>query len=261
MNQKLLISIKSLDELNLPADGYVLGYHKYTLFAEHYFSYDDLLKIKDKKKVYLLLNALINENRIKEVEDELIKLIDLEVNFIVSDFGLLNLLKKHVHGNEIILEPYTLISNELDYQTYQETFNVGLGISPFIKEEDLISMSKLEGSFIYALGYLPLYQSHRKIIGIYKDFHHLEVESEQLYLKEEYRDDLYPILENKEGSSVFKSSPISLLSSLNKYQNASYIYLDFMFINIDKSLVLNNLDNQEILKELELQMGVKDETY
>ena len=259
---KILISLSSLEDLNYPVDGYVIGYDKFSLFANEYFSFEEIKDIKKKNQIYILFNALINEERLEEVIFEINRLIPLGFNFIVSDVGLLELIKERSKDNIIIYQPYTLISNRLDYQTYQELLCENLGISPFIKEDDLIELSSLKGSFITALGYLPLYQSHRKIISTYLDYHHLNLNDKKLYLKEEFRDDLYPIVENFEGSSIFKSSPISLLSNINKYK-ASFIYLDFTFLNDFKRDVIDALSSNDLnrLKELENKMGVKNETY
>lgn len=250
---KILISISSFNDLSLDADGYVLGYEKYTLFAEKNFLYEEIKNIKEKNKIYLLLNALINENEIEDAKKEIKILIDDGFNLIISDFGLFNYAHKIKKQNILIFQSYTLISNKNDYFTYQELFDENLGISPFIDKNDLIELSKNKGSFIYGFGYLPLYQSHRKVLSIYEDFHQKALPKQNLFLKEDLRNELYPIIENQLGSVIFKSHPISLLSDIDEYNDANFLFLDFLFLEEYKSDILMAFKNgdEELIKELE----------
>ena len=52
---KILMSVNNLTDLP-DVDGYVLGYEKYSFFASHYFSYDEIKDFDKKDKIFLLLN-------------------------------------------------------------------------------------------------------------------------------------------------------------------------------------------------------------
>ena len=138
---KILVSVDNLDNLPKIANGYVLGYEKYTFFAKHRFSFEEIKNFKEQEKLYLLLNAMLHECNVSDFYLEIEKLSALKVNFIVQDLGMVKILKKKVDASRIIYNPYTLVCNLEEYKTYQEYLGVTIGISSQLSIDNLVNFT------------------------------------------------------------------------------------------------------------------------
>ena len=227
---KILVSIDNLDALP-NADGYVLGYEKYTFFSKKRFSYIDIKNFPNQEKLYLLLNVMLHENELDDFKIEASKLAKLNVNFIVQDLGMVEVLSTLVDKSRIIYNPYTLVCNLYEYQTYYEYLKVDIGVSSQLSIDNLEKY--VDHSFITIYGYTPIYQSYRKVISLFSTHHHTSAPKEAL-LKEDTRDNLHHILENEYGSIIFSSEPVNLLSDINRLKNAKYLFIDTNYVSNEK---------------------------
>ena len=235
---KILLGINKIDDISkFPCDGYVLGYDKFTLFAPHYFSFEELKSIRNKGKIYILLNALIHEDKLPEFKSELTKLVELGFNFIVQDMGALSVILNLISSEKVIFNPYTLICNKNDFLAYQDIAPIGVGVSNQLTIEEQNKILEAGNGFLMIYGYEPIYQSYRKILSLYKNEKSLVTNNNQLYLREDTRDDLYPVIENEYGSVIFNHTKVNLLESLDKLNNAKYWYID-SFLSSEKEIDL-----------------------
>ena len=234
---KILVSIYNLNKLPKYADGYVLGYEKYTFFAKHRFSFEEIKAFKEPRKIYLLLNVMLHEKDVDDFRKEVEQLASLDINFIVQDLGIVEVLKRKVDTSRIIYNPYTLVCNLEEYRVYHDNLDVTIGISSQLSIDNL---EKFKGdSFITLYGYIPIYQSYRKVISLFSDYHNENTPKETL-VKEDTRPDKHHILENEYGSVIFISEPVNLLSEVDRLRDAKYLFID-----------ANYVDNQKIEEILE----------
>lgn len=245
---KLLISISSLRDLSLLADGYILGYDKYTLFASHYFSYDEIKSVKD-KNIYVLINALIHQKDLKGACQEVDKLVDLGVNFIVQDIGLIHHLLTKVNPDRIIFYPYTYICNKEELSAYHSYLHVPCYISTELTLEEIKDTLSVGHGVFNMFGYTPIYQSFRKILSLYQKQKDLTL-PEEVYLKEHSREDKYPVRENKYGSVIFRSHPNSFLEDFDYIKKAEYLVVDSFNVDHDLFIKIVDLSNQLIKGEI-----------
>ena len=228
---KVLISINNLKNLPSHVDGYVLGYEKFTFFAKRRFTFEEIKSIKEQNKLYLLLNVMLREKEVEDFKLEIEKLVQLDVNFIVQDLGMVELLKAKVDPSRIIYNPYTLVCNLEEYKTYQEYLGVTIGIS---SQLSLDNLENYKGdSFITIFGHTPIYQSYRKVISLFSAHHQTNAPKETL-IKEDTRDEKHHIVENEYGSVIFSSEPIDLLKDINRLEDAKYLYIDTSYIDDEK---------------------------
>ena len=166
---KILVSIDNLNKLPSQADGYVLGYEKYTFFAKHHFSFEEIKSFKESQKIYLLLNVMLHEKDVEDFRLEIEKLSSLNINFIVQDLGIVEILKRYVDTSKIIYNPYTLVCNLEEFRVYKENLGATIGVSSQLSIDNL---ERFKGnSFITLYGYVPIYQSYRKVISLYSTYH------------------------------------------------------------------------------------------
>lgn len=235
---KLLINVKNSKDFNIEAFGYVLGYKKFTFFASKYFSYSFIKKYAQNKNIYVLLNALLHESEINSFKKEINKLIQLPINFIVQDIGILNILSELISPKRIIFMPYTLICNYLDAQSYAKLGISAICPSNEITIEDTDIISQYAPVMLNAFSYVPMYQSYRKIVSLFEQYKKISFNKTHLYLKEETRNDLYPLIENQYGSVIFRPYITSYIKELNNLSHAKFIYIDQLFI---KNKVFNKV--------------------
>lgn len=253
---KLLISVNRESDLSLPADGYVLGYEKFTLFASNYFSYREVKRFAKKKPIYLLLNALIHEHELNRFKKEIDKLIKLPINFIVQDIGALHYLENKISSNRIIYYPYTLICQQDELMAYAINSNATIGVSNEITLSDTYQTLKSNRGFLTIFGYIPMYQSYRKLLSLYEEYRAINLNNKNLLLKEDTRNEFYHISENKNGTVIFRPYVLSYLENISYVMHAKYVYLDQLFIKnaIFKKIVkisndvLNNRISEDDVK-------------
>ena len=188
---KVLISIKDIKDLSLKADGYVLGYEKFTLFASHFFKYEDLLQIEQLDKVYLLLNALIHQDKWDGFKKEANELTKLPINFIVQDIGAFNYIKGIVGSDRVIFDSSTLICNKKDLETYQETLGSTIAISSCLSFDETKELCYLGNSLVKVFGYVPIYQSYRKVLSLYENEKNVKINGQNINLREDTRSKIY----------------------------------------------------------------------
>ena len=229
--RKILVSIDNLIKLPNLADGYVLGYEKYTFFAKRRFSFEEIKIFKEPQKIYLLLNVMLHEKQVEDFRLEVEKLSSLDINFIVQDLGMVEILKRYVDTSKIIYNPYTLVCNLEEFRAYQENLRVTVGIS---SQLSLDNLERFKGnSFITLYGYVPIYQSYRKVISLFSTYHEVNAPKETL-VKEATRDDKHHIIENEYGSVIFSSEPVDLVGDIERLKDVKYLFIDTSYVVDDK---------------------------
>jgi len=250
-HSKLLISISDLSQLSLKADGYVLGYEKYTSFAAHLFTYEEIKSIKNRKKIFILLNAMIHEKDLSKFEKEANRLIKLNVNFIVQDAGALYYLENKIDSSRIIYYPYTLICQKDEVKGYRNLTNACLGISNEITLKETEEITKEEGTMVNVFGYQVMYQSYRKILSLFMENKNLFFKNENISIKEDTRDELYKVEENEYGSVIYRPFILSYLEDIHYVNNATYLFMDSHFIDIDTFNLIVEYVNKLLNKEID----------
>jgi len=262
---KILLAIQDKKDLLLPADGYVVGYEKYCQFAAKKMNFEELEEVVKQKKIYLLMNALIHQSQLKELEEEIKRLSQLSLHYIVQDIGMMEILKKYVPSKNIILMPYTLICSKCDAKAYMKENIDAIGLSNEITLQDIYQISRSAQSYLAIFGYIPMYQSYRKIVSLFLEHTNLTLKSkDSLILKEETRDEYYHVEENEYGATIYRPYPINYLDYLNSFWHLKYLQIDTKFLSKEmyaKALYLvkkyykNRLNISEVRKEVSKWQG------
>ena len=199
--------------------------------------------------------------------------LDTKVLFYITDFGILNYIIKNNLNERTIFNPMTMITNYLDLDFYKNLNLKSISMSNEITLEDLIlSYNETKSDLFYLVfGYKLMFYSNRSLISLYKEKSNIKVDSNKLYLKEETRDDYYPIIENNHGTMIYRSYLISLLSDLDKLSFLKYIYFDSLYLDdklfknvlklvkdyLNKNITLSKLNDEINNMNLNIQDGFK----
>lgn len=194
------------------------------------------------------INAVINTNTL----------------FYITDLGLAKYIKDLGHINRVIYDPITMITNSLDAKEYYSYGFNAVGLSNEITLKDIKRISNDVDSFLQVFGYRLMMNSRRKLISLYKEKINKEYENKNIIIKEDTRDEYYPVIEDDKGTKIYRSYLISLLYDFLDL-NLKYAYLDNFNIGDDTYIMVLKIykealnDKEEALKKLnELNLNIKD---
>jgi len=271
---KLLTSIYTIEELNKLIDSIdyaLINVPKYSLIYKD-IDIDLAISIlsKNNKGIVLSINKIMQPFDILEIDKFIDKYKDLNLLFYVSDLGVINLFIKKNIINKVIYNPETMITNYLDLKEYYSLGINSIGISNEITLSDLIKMNNLVNSkLLYQVfGYRLMFYSKRYLVSLYEKQSNINIIKNDLYLKEITRDDYFPIIENDNGTFIYRPYLISLLDKINEINFLEFLYVESLYIDIDLFKKINeiyydviknnsNLDDN-INKLKELKLNIKD---
>ncbi len=198
---------------------------------------------KNRKECILDISSIMYNDEVEMATSFIKKYRDKNVSFLYTDIGIHTILYNMGIENRGIYDPKTLVTNSYDMNLYLSDGMKAVGLSNEITLDDTKTLiSKKEGKvWLKVFGYHQMFYSRRKLISVYYKYKGIgdKISREESYLKEETRDDMYHIDENKHGTVIYRSYVLSYLRDLDKIIGADYMYLDSSFISSeDFNLVL-----------------------
>jgi putative protease len=212
------------------ADAVYLGGSKFNLrILGKNFSLIDLKKGVDYAhnkgvKVYLTLNAIVFNNEISELEDYLneIKKINFD-GIIISDFGVIELVKKIMPKTRIHISTQANITNNLSINFWEKSGAARVNLAREIRYRDLLDIIRKTNIEIeiFVHGALCISYSGRCMLSKYmtgRDANKGKCAHScrwKYYLMEEERPNLlFPVEQDKKGTYIYNSRDLCLLTNL-----------------------------------------------
>ena len=226
----LVTSIYTLDELSLLKNKLDYALIHIPFYSVNYKDIDidmalDYCKNNNIKPI-LSLNRIFHPGDLDGVLKIINKYKNEDVLFYIADLGALNLFIKNNIVNKVIYNPETMITNYLDMNEYYSLGVNACGISNEITINDLNKISEVNNNIYYQVfGRRLMFYSRRKLISLYGKKNNIEYPKNNTYLRESTRTDYFPIIENENGTLIYRSYNISLLSYLDSL-NIKYAYIE-----------------------------------
>lgn len=276
---KILTTISSLNlylKIKDYIDGIVIGNDNYALHLSRSFSEDEMFELikiakEDDKEVIIVVNKMCEDSDFPALLKHLDLFVNLDVKFLFQDLGVLQILKESQKQDKGIYDCPTMVANYLDLQFYLFTGIDACSISLEIPIDDVYDMSKrLNNQVFYKVfGYQRMFHSKRKLISTYCDFIKSSIDpSEEMFLVEETRKQKYPIVENKQGTIIYRDYVCSALKEIEKIKDFKYLFLEDLFIPesiflnvvmIFSKVLKNEITKQEALDAIErLEIPIED---
>lgn len=235
MIKKIITDILNLNNISkYKVDGLIINPIDYSTFSGNKFEFTDIVKINDfckKNNVYSLvcMDRIFLQSQIKEVFLFLDKLLKLEIDYIIfSDFSILTFFSKKETNTKLIYKPNTLITNKSDASFYKKR-QISFFISNEISLDEMLEINKLSSFSLEVYGHHPIFYSKREVLKNYSDYlDDSTIVLKTRYLKEELRDDLYPIYESDKSCIIYSAKKIAITKELNQFDK-----IDFFKINSD----------------------------
>jgi len=182
------------------------------------------------KKVYLTLNSVIFENEIPEFTEYIKSIKDIDFDgYIISDPGLISVIKKYTGHGKIHMSTQLSTTNHLTVNHYKDIGVSRINIAREIKYRDLTELvknSEIEIE-VFIHGSLCISYSGRCMLSKYmtgRDANKGECAHScrwKYYLMEEQRPNLfYNITQESDGTYIYNSRDLCLLPKLDYVVNA-----------------------------------------
>ena len=196
---------------------------------------NELLMYKETVKISLKVNRLFHEEEINVLINTL-KQIKLEkIKFILySDLGLLDVFSELDILDKVVYDAYTYTTNKMDVLEYA-SFNKYVVVSNQISIDELKELtSKINKKVIvYGFGKSVVFYSKRPLLTNYFKYRELELNpfDKDYNLKEEFREELYHIFEDKHGAYVYEIKHYYLMNELKDLENVDYVIINSSTLN------------------------------
>lgn len=240
---EIIVKVNKLEDVYTldNVDAYLLANRQFSYRFVESFCINKINKVRkyaheNNKKIYVLINKIFKDDELDKLEVFLTKLKKAKVDGIFfTDFAVFMLAEKLEMSDKCIFYHETFLRNTYDILTYQES-----GINKIICSKDmhlkdikLLPKEKKDTYGIICFGYIPLYESQRKILTHYISMNKLPkslIHSTTLSLKEHTRDDRYKVIEQEGVSSIFDSKVYSYLSYIKELsENINMFIVDSLF--------------------------------
>ena len=240
---EIIVKVNKLEDVYTldNVDAYLLANRQFSYRFVESFCINKINKVRkyaheNNKKVYVLINKIFKDDELEKLEVFLTKLKKANVDGIFfTDFAVFMLAEKLEMADKCIFYHETFLRNTYDILTYQES-----GIKKIICSKDmhlkdikLLPKENKDSYGIICFGYIPLYESQRKILTHYISMNKLPkslIHSTTLSLKEHTRDDRYKVIEQEGVSSIFDSKVYSYLPYIKELsENINMFIVDSLF--------------------------------
>lgn len=261
MAKKLVIlDNKNFDDIKDYCDGFILGIKDLCVNFNVTFTIEEVkelvLKYSD-KDIFVSLNKNMHANDLKLLKETLITLEKINIKgiffydiSIVEYKNELNLKHDLVWNQEHLTTNFNTCNYWYDYNVLYSCLSNEITLDE-IKEISNNIKGKL---MLPVFGYIPMYTSYRHVVKNYLDNFKLNSDSKIHYIKKEGY--TYPIVDNKEGTTVYSSFIINSLSeTLELRKDISYFIFNAFLIPNDILIEVLKLydevneDNKVLLEE------------
>ena len=241
---KLLTTIYDVKNIeNLPlADGFLLGSDLYATRLTKSFTKEEINKAIDTSKtlnkdIFLLANQMFDDEMISSFKSWIKDInVDDLTGIVVADVGTYYALNKEGLANKLIYNPETLMTNYYDFNFLVKLGIFGVFIAKEITLEDIkiISEKKKTKLFMVGHGHLNMFYSKRQLINNYMNFideeNTLHNKQTIKIIEEKRSEEPYPIIEDRAGTHVFRSTVFDSLDYLNELTPlVDYLVIDTIF--------------------------------
>lgn len=242
--KKILVIPKSLENLgqilDTDVEGIILPIKDLSVNNSIYFTIEDIKSIINltSKEVCVVINKIMHSEDLELLEQTLIKLNKMSVSKIFFyDLSVISMCNRLKIKKELVV-----FQDHLNASLYSNNFykNRGIAYSTITNDitiDEINEIGKYNKLILICYGYLPIFYSRRHLISNYLEYIKEDKKHNMYYIKN--KEERYPILEEKEGTTIYTSKPINLINEIDKIK-VDYIILNAF--NIEDEVFLYMLD-------------------
>lgn len=239
-------------------DGFIASSQEFSCYNDDSYSLEEVLSLKEKvkksdKEIILNIDRIITEDDLDNLICYLEKVINEFDYFIFSDMSIRYFFEEKGMTDKLIYDPKTLVasSNELNINQ-KDNLKVILANELSFDEVKEICNESIDKVNLCVFGYHQMFYSKRNLISLYKEFFNIndELKNKKLYLKEELRNEFYPIYESDKGTFIYTDYLYCVFTELLEIKNnLGFIRIGGMFIDEEKYKKIVSMYHRLFLNE------------
>ncbi|MFA6843348.1 MAG: U32 family peptidase [Bacilli bacterium] len=245
---KLIAELQSLDNLNDYQDiDYLLIPTSFSLASSHApLTSPEIAKVMqwttiNKTKAVIKVDQLIENKYLNSFFRYLDKYAYYDCLFLYSDFAVFNYFDNKGMLNKLMYNAPTLVCNTKDCEFYNKR-GIKVILSNELSIEEITECAKEKNVIVQSYGYFPIYYSQREILSLYNKnvSGDTDYKNKLYYLKEEKREEMYPVFEKENYTVIFSKAKILIYKDLEKIK-PEYIFINSNFLKPDNFKMILNL--------------------
>lgn len=250
----LIVNLNSLDHiydyLSIGVNHFIVGADVFSLRQAKSFSYDEMRQLKQTDpdiKVFVLVNALIEQHLLDELKVHLQTLAKLQIDGILfQDFGVLQICKNEQYSFLKFYMPDTLNTND---RTLSVLHHYGIDGAFLAREIPLSEKKHISDhlnmkSMVQVHGVEYMAYSKRKLLSNYQSVTHLKFNTDKtqdIQIQANGVDSRCHIYEDNYGTHILSCQQICALDVLNQFDSFDYLMIDGQYIEPATLLEIVNL--------------------
>ena len=236
----IINSIKQATDIKDLVSAFIVPVEGLSSNYEVSFSIDDIKKLKSlDKEIFVSINKNIHNSELEFLESVLLEIEALNITGIIFyDIGVLNIKKRLSLKTPLVWAQEHLTTNYVTINYWQDKGCEYAYLSSEITKEEMDEIREKTSSklFVLVFGHIPMFTSRRHLIDNYKNYFSLDSSKGRNTLHKE--DKKYPIIDKKEGTSVFSDYILNAtdldFSSFDYTVYNSYLIDDNDFLSVLK---------------------------
>lgn len=255
----LIVNLNSIDYiydyLDLGVEYFVVGAPSFSCRQALTLNYEEIAALKNKSKkikVFVLVNALVEQHLLENLKIHLQSLADIHVDGILfQDFGVLEICKENHYNFEKIYMPDTLNTNDMTLSFLYEQGVDGSFLAREIplEEKKIINSRVQMKTMVQIHGVEYMAYSKRKLLSNYKEVTNLTFDvdkKEDIQIRANGTEANCHIYEDDYGTHILSCKQICALDVLNHFMDFDYLFIDGQFIDDVLLLEVVNLYTQAV---------------
>lgn len=259
--------LKNSNIENYHCDGFIIHSSEFSCYNGDTFEIDELksnleLIKKTGKKAILNIDRIIMEDDLDDLVKYLNEVKDMFDLYLYSDMAIYGYFNNLGMKDKLVYMPKTLVASKYELSRYYE-LGVNVILANELSFDEIKDISESYNISFEVFGYHQMFYSKRNLISLYKEYFNIdeELKNKKLTLKEEIRDEFYPIYESKNGTFIYTDYLYCFFKELVEIKDKlniikiNGIFLDDekyqKVVNIYSSLLKDDGDIESLYQELE----------
>ncbi len=239
--KEILIKINNDNEFYDNVSGYIIGFKRFSILFRKTYTYDDIVKMKEKyknKRLFVSLNAPVFNSELDEYKKSLLLLDKIGLDgIIVGDQAALT----YKLNTNIIIDFMHLNNSYSSINHYYNNGAIGVILTNDITLEEINNIRNNTNAILLkqVFGYAHLSTSMRKFISNYLEYYNLKKENSEFYEISEDNKLYYKVIEDENFTHILSCKVLNLLKYIGDI-NCDYYIIDSYLIDKNLKIVIDS---------------------
>lgn len=236
---KLIVEIQNKENIKkYQADGLIFSFKQFATYTTRTYDENEISDmvnycIKHQILPILKIDKIIEQKEVKPLIQFLKRMIILPIAyFMFTDFAILDFFQAQNQCDRLIYVAKTLNTNRYDCAFYQK-LGIHVMLSHELHIDDVRHIVSLGNIVLDGYGYSPIFYAKRKLLSLFNKKRQIQEDytNHAFSIKEETRDERYPIYENNHGTFIFTTHKYVVYQELPLLEKLAMFKVESMLID------------------------------